>query len=252
MGRERLEIEFGRYTSWVVDAISQLGDAQVIPAACRGMGNPALLRTIARLGGLAPGVRVLDVGCGIGGPAAWLARGYGCDVVAIDVMETAVKGARTLFSDLSTAQASWRFLPFRDESFDIVTAIGVLELVDDKATCLKESKRVLRPGGIAIVYDHLRTCDVRSEAPIANRFVTHEHFVRLVEEAGFVKASDRPIDYEMLELGPWRRVAVSIQEAIALAHEGDPALEKAQAEIARFLRLRKNGSIVPRLMALAA
>src|SRR5216117_2599784 len=100
MGRERLEAEFGRYATWVAEAVDGLDIADPIPAACRGTGDPLLLERLARSIAVRPGMRFLDVGCGLGGPAAWLNRACGCLVVGVDVMELAVHGLRRMFSDL--------------------------------------------------------------------------------------------------------------------------------------------------------
>lgn len=72
----RLETEFGYYISWVVDAIEDLQLQDRIPVACRGTGDVALLEHLGSLLDPAPGSVVLDVGCGMGGPAAWLMRRF--------------------------------------------------------------------------------------------------------------------------------------------------------------------------------
>jgi len=68
-----------------------------IAAACRGSGNPAALAWLAEECGIGPETRAVDLGSGLAGPAAWLARRYDCSVVALDPSPGATRGARQLF-----------------------------------------------------------------------------------------------------------------------------------------------------------
>src|SRR5678816_1690584 len=60
-----------------------------------GGGKPATER-LARLAGLKPGTRVLDVGGGLGGPARTLAVRFGCSVTLVDLTESYVSAGRAL------------------------------------------------------------------------------------------------------------------------------------------------------------
>jgi SAM-dependent methyltransferase len=60
-----------------------------------GGGKPSTLR-LARLAGMRPGMRVLDVGGGLGGPARTLAADFGCTVVVVDLTESYVRAGRWL------------------------------------------------------------------------------------------------------------------------------------------------------------
>ncbi len=102
--------------------------------------------------GLAPGMRVLDVGSGIGGPARRLAR-HGLKVVGLDLTPEFVEIARDLTarSGLSDS-AEFRVgsalsMPFGDGEFDGVWLQHVNMNIADKATLFAEIARVLRPGG---------------------------------------------------------------------------------------------------------
>ncbi len=249
MGRQRLEVEFGRYLAWVVDAVRALPPEDRMPGACRGMGSPRFLRHATRAGRLVPGMALLDIGCGIGGPAQWFAMN-GYRVIGADVTSAAVRGARTLFPDLPVVRSSWRFLPFGTHRLDAVTALGVLELVQDKAACLRETKRVLRPGGRAVIYDYFRCSEGSMETPSANRFVTHQELLALAAESGFAVRHDEPIDRERVATGPWAEVSSVVEQALTAAHAGDPDLSAARREKALFTRLCNEGRIAPRLMVL--
>ena len=102
----------------------------------------------------AAGLKVLEVGCGLGTDGAQFAEA-GADYTGIDLTDAAVELARKRFElfDLSgkfqTADAE--NLPFEDNTFDVVYSHGVLHHTPDTRQALREIHRVLRPGGRAIV-----------------------------------------------------------------------------------------------------
>lgn len=95
-------------------------------------------------------LRILDAGCGTGGNGAFLRR-YGC-VSGIDISALALQlGQRRLPGAL--ARASVGGLPFRSGAFDLVTSFDVLyhRAVIDERQALRETLRVLRPGGRLLI-----------------------------------------------------------------------------------------------------
>jgi SAM-dependent methyltransferase len=108
-----------------------------------------LCRLLSRLD-LPPRARVLDVGCGTGANGRVLGAG---DRVAIGVDASAM--ALALGERLDHAarlRADGALLPFADGSFDLVCALDVLEHLDDDAAAVRELRRVLRPGGVLLVF----------------------------------------------------------------------------------------------------
>ena len=107
------------------------------------------LRVLDReLGPLNDGRRVLDVGCGTGTMLGYLAR-YG-EAEGVDADEQAVRFCRARGLDRVQHVANGS-LPFADATFDLVTALDVVEHVDDDAAILSELRRVLRPGGTLLL-----------------------------------------------------------------------------------------------------
>ena len=92
--------------------------------------------------------RILDVGCGTGTMLTYLAS-YG-KAQGVDVDEEAV-GYCHERGLADVRQGAAETLPFDDGSFDLVTALDVIEHLDDDAVALREMRRVLRPGGQVLV-----------------------------------------------------------------------------------------------------
>jgi len=98
-------------------------------------------------------MEVLDVGCGIGGPARTLAAEFGCRVVGLDLTAEFCRAAEMLTDRLGLAERV-RFrhgdaaaMPLEDCSFDAVWSQNTLMNIEDKGRVFSEVRRVLRPGG---------------------------------------------------------------------------------------------------------
>ena len=100
------------------------------------------------------GLKVLEVGCGLGTDGAQFAKA-GADYTGVDLTDAAVELARQRFAvsglkgRFQTADAE--NLAFENESFDLVYSHGVLHHTPDTARAVDEIWRVLRPGGRAVV-----------------------------------------------------------------------------------------------------
>ena len=96
---------------------------------------------------------VLDVGSGIGGPARYFARRFGCRVGGIDLTAEFCDVARHLTSVLglgervSFEQGDATAMPFADAAFDGAYSMNVSMNIADKRALYREIHRVLKPGG---------------------------------------------------------------------------------------------------------
>jgi SAM-dependent methyltransferase len=117
-------------------------------------GGLATTRDQAELIPLTKDSRVLDVGCGIGGPARYLAHRYGCRVDGIDLTRELIETGQVLtarcgLADRVTLQLGDALrLPYPDRTFDMVWCQNVTMNIADKAGFFAGAWRVLKPGGL--------------------------------------------------------------------------------------------------------
>jgi MPBQ/MSBQ methyltransferase len=112
---------------------------------------------------IGPDSALLDIGSGLGGPARFIASSTGCHVIGIDLTEefvttaTALSAMTGLGDRASFITGSALDLPFASASFDVATLIHVGMNLPDKPALFAGVARVLKPGGVFVVYDVMRT-----------------------------------------------------------------------------------------------
>jgi sarcosine/dimethylglycine N-methyltransferase len=117
-------------------------------------GGLAITREQAKRIGLTEDSRVLDVGCGIGGPARYLAHSYGCRVDGIDLTPELIETGRVLTKRCNLAdrvmlrRGNALDLPYSDQTFDVVWCQNVAMNIADKDGLFAGVYRVLKPGGL--------------------------------------------------------------------------------------------------------
>jgi ubiquinone/menaquinone biosynthesis C-methylase UbiE len=140
---------------------------------------------------------VLDLGCGIGGPARYLAATFGCKVTGVDLSPGFVDAA-TYLTERCGLSDRVRFhvgdalhLPFEDAAFDTVFLQHVAMNIEDRAALYAEVRRILAPSGRFATYDLvLRGGDVVFPVPwardISTSFLLGESDTRTaLEQTGF-------------------------------------------------------------------
>lgn len=163
-------------------------------------GHPATLHLLAGLG-LRPGMRVLDIGCGIGGAARTAALCSGAHVTGLDLTPGYVAAA-TLLSELTGLGDSTSFetgnataMNFADAAFDAAYTIHAAMNIADKAALYHEAARVLKDHALFGVYDVMAEPgadmgDLRFPLPWADSaatsfLATAQETTAMLEEAGF-------------------------------------------------------------------
>ena len=123
------------------------------------MGGLAATDSLAFMAGIDAGHRVLDVGCGVGGPARRVASKLGAAVWALELSETLYRTA-VKFTDLVGLQEQVRFkqgsalsLPFGDGEFNVVMMQHVAMQISEKDRLFGELGRVVMPGGCLAMHE---------------------------------------------------------------------------------------------------
>ena len=159
-------------------------------------GAPASTHVLDRLG-IAPGTRLLDVGCGIGGVSR-MAAVAGAAVTGVDLTPEFVETAAVLSNRVGLGDrttflaAAGEATPLEDRSFDAAVMVHVGMNLPDKTAVFAEVHRVLRPGGRFALYEQVRTGDGDVPYPLPWAEDERSSFVETVadyrahlERAGF-------------------------------------------------------------------
>jgi SAM-dependent methyltransferase len=105
------------------------------------------------------GAQLLDIGCGLGGPARHLAAGFGCHVTGIDLnphyaaLATMLTRRTGLADRVEIAQGDALALDFEPARFDIAWTQHVAMNIADRHALYTGIRRVLKPGGQLAIYD---------------------------------------------------------------------------------------------------
>jgi cyclopropane fatty-acyl-phospholipid synthase-like methyltransferase len=149
--------------------------------------------------GLCAADHVLDVGCGSGGPALFLAREIGCRVTGIDVNEAGIRSGEILARQSGMAEAVVfrrvdvrETLPFPDAGFDALVCMDVICHLPERTRLFVECRRILRPGGRMLFTDPVVVTGLVTKDELALRSATgHFEFCppgvneRAIRDAGF-------------------------------------------------------------------
>ncbi|KAI3545145.1 hypothetical protein CTAM01_16619 [Colletotrichum tamarilloi] len=176
-------------------------------------------------------MKVLDVGCGVGGPAREIAKFTGAYITGLNINEYQVERATRyavkskLDKQLQFVQGDFMNIPFEDNTFDAVYAIEATVHAPSLQDVYSEIFRVLKPGGVFGVYEWVMTekydnedlrlrkirIDIEQGDGIAN-MVKASEAVRAFQAAGFEMIqnedmAERPDPspwYWPLDAGSWR------------------------------------------------
>ena len=193
------------------------------------IGGQDMTRELAEQLGLKPGMRILDVGCGLGGPCRLFAEAYGCMATGIDITAEYIDIA-TRLSQLTGLQQGTNFvqgsatdLPFADNSFDIVWTQHAQMNIAAKKKLYGEIARVLVPSGRFVYYDVFGTGDrsVYFPVPWANdasisHLITTKELKALLSNAGLRQISTT--DHTEKNIASFQKMLARVNK------EGLPAL----------------------------
>ncbi len=167
--------------------VQALGPADLFPVDQLHAGGPAATGYLLDRLQVGPGVRLLDVGCGIGGGSRMAAMA-GADVTGVDLTPEFVETATVLTERVGLADRA-RFvttaaeeLPFEDGSLDAAMLVHVGMNVPDKAALFAEVHRVLVPGGVFGLYEQVRIGEGELTFPLPWAEDERSSFVESVED----------------------------------------------------------------------
>jgi SAM-dependent methyltransferase len=122
-------------------------------------GFPATIDLADRLP-IEAGQQIVDIGCGLGGPARYIAKRFQCEVSGLDITEPFVEAANKLTAllrmerQVTIKHGDGQKLPYADASFDGAYAQHVTMNVADRPRFFSEAWRVLKPGGFFALTEH--------------------------------------------------------------------------------------------------
>jgi arsenite methyltransferase len=167
--------------------------------ATKHMGGLNTTKELIELCGIDEGTYVLEIGCGVGATACYMAKNLGCRVLGVDIRPSMVDRAREragrerLEDRVEFRVADATDLPFEDGSFDVVLVESVTTFIEDKAAAIGEYARVARPGGCVALNEEiwLKTPPLEEIVEYAaitweihTDIVTLDDWVRLLEASG--------------------------------------------------------------------
>ena len=183
---------------------------------------------------LGSGVRVLDLGCGYGSTARYLATNFGCEVTGINISEKELQLARERSAEsrlnhlLTFEYGDFHHLAYPDDSYDVVWSQESFLHAADKRAVLSECRRVLRPGGSLVFTDIL----VRRETPAADRAIIYDR----------VKSPD------MWDFDDYRESLSNLGLTIGRAEDWSRHVARSYGWVRDRLR-ESRGSLLPRVGA---
>ena len=183
---------------------------------------------------LRPGMRVLDLATGSGDLARAMARRRGVEVwmTYINASMLAIGRDRALDEGLvlPAVQCDAERLPFRDESFDRVTVAFGLRNMTHKDLALAEMRRVLRPGGLALVLEFSRVwkpLSVPYDAfsfgvlPVLGKLVANDaQSYRYLAESIRMHPDQRALERMMEDAGFARVTYFNLAAGVVALHQG--------------------------------
>ena len=219
-------------------------------------GGLAATDALARHAKINQSTHVLDLCCGLGGPARYLAYHHGCRVTGVDMNTDRLAGAvrltertklqdRVLFHHANALQTG-----LADETFDVIVSQEAFCHIPDKKTLIAECVRLLKPGGCIVYTDILArnsmTNEIRSrlESEMAfSELSTLEQYCHLLEEKGcqVVEVEDLSDDWAQIlidRLAMYRSLKEQTVSSFGLAH-----FQKWDRTYSFFVDLYRSGEL---------
>jgi len=247
-----MEAEFDTVAGWTARVAADLGPEYHIPAACRGSGQPAVLDWLLERLGPRPGEVMIDVGAGLGGPAAYAARRTGVQPILAEPEPDACRAAARLFG-APVLRADATALPFGDAAADLAWCLGVLCTAPGthaQRAMLGQLRRVIRPGGRIGLLVYLVEAGELDNPPRGNHFPSSRQLHDLFVQAG-LDATDVADFRDITEPPPdWARRVEAVERELHRRYGHRPELRTADEQSRRIGRLLASGQLTSQAILL--
>lgn len=202
---------------------------------------------------------VIDIGCGLGGTARYLASAYACRVIGIDLTPEYIDAARALTERVGLADrvrfevASALALPFEERAFDAAITFHVAMNIKDRPALYREAARILKPEARFCIYDVMKgkSDGVRyptpwADTPETSHLTSSDEMQALLKEAGF----------SVLEVEDRTSAGLEFfRQRLAPSAEGPPPIglhlllgPEARLKFENMLKALEDGSLAPVIM----
>jgi ubiquinone/menaquinone biosynthesis C-methylase UbiE len=200
---------------------------------------------------LTPASKLLDIGCGSGGPALFIAQRSGCGVVGVDVNEKGVKVANeqaqayglTSLAKFKHVDGS-KSLPFEKEIFDAIVCIDAINHLPNRLGVLSDWRRILKPGGRLLFTNPITVTGLLSNEEVAIRssigyflFAPVGEDERLIKEVRFDLVMREDVTENMAEISKRRHNARQKRRKELIQIEGEETFEGQQQFLSMAHRL---------------
>ena len=178
-------------------------------------------RELAKLAGLQKGMKVLDLGCGVGGPARTLAAEFGCYVLGIDLVKEHCHTATMLtkwvgLDKMVTFQhGDMMELPFEEQIFEVAWTEHTIMNIENKPNFFQGVRRVLRPKGLFALYEICSGTNSPPYFPVPwasnpkiNFLVKQDELRQMLRKVGFKEIQCKDVTAASLEW--FRNLAAAI------------------------------------------
>ena len=248
-----MEAEFDTVAEWTAQVAADLGPEYFVPAACRGSGQPVALDWLLAGMRAGPGDLLLDVGAGIGGPAAYAVDRAGVRAVLVEPEPDACRAAARLFG-APVIQADATALPFADGAVGLAWSLGVLCTApgrEAQLAMLLQMRRVVRPGGRIGLLVYLAVTGELDDPPEGNHFPTSTDLHTLLRGADLDVLAVADSQDMPQPPASWQERTAAVERELQRRFGHTPQLAAATGQSHRIGHLLEVGQLTSQVILLA-